>query len=267
MKVSTEVLSVLSTCLAVDGINARIVQQLDRKLYTQVNKVLEACGGTWNRKAKAHVFAGLGEGDVDAAIEQVLATGEVLVAKSDLCFFPTPVALARRLVKAIGVEPGHVVLEPSAGTGRIVDAINEAGGISQAAERDPKMRAALKGRARWVYDVESYRPVRPTDVDDFMTISSDNTAYDRVAMNPPFTKSGLGDGLDHVLHALKFLKPGGKLGAIMPQGVVFRQDRRHRAFREELAQHDASYTDLPEGAFKESGTGVRTVLVVAERVS
>jgi predicted RNA methylase len=263
MKVSTEVLRVLSTCLRFDGNCVVIVQQLDRKLYTHVNKVLEACGGTWSRKARAHVFIAW---DPAEKIEQVLATGEVTVAKSDLCFFPTPVALARRLVKAIDIQPGHVVLEPSAGTGRIVEAINEAGGYSQAVERDPAMRAALVGKACFVYDVESYRPRDPSEVDDFLTIDPTHAAFDRVAMNPPFTKCGLGDGLDHVLHALKFLKVGGKLGAIMPNGILFREDRRHRAFRDALP-YGTTFTELPEGAFKESGTNVRTVLVVAERVS
>jgi N12 class adenine-specific DNA methylase len=31
---------------------------LDRKLYQQVNKALESAGGVWNRKAKAHLFSG-----------------------------------------------------------------------------------------------------------------------------------------------------------------------------------------------------------------
>ena len=33
-----------------------IVQQLDRNDYVKVNKALEALGGKWNRKAKAHLF-------------------------------------------------------------------------------------------------------------------------------------------------------------------------------------------------------------------
>lgn len=254
MKVSTEVLRVLSTCLRVDGVQAVIIEQLDRKLYTGVNKVLEACGGTWNRKARAHVFAGLGEGDVDAAIEQVLATGEVMVAKSDLCFFPTPERLASRLISAIGVQPGHTVLEPSAGTGRLVKAAQAAGAAVIACERDPKMRAALKTIADGVMDGDDFLKIRPV------------ARFSGVAMNPPFTKCGDGDGLDHVLHALKFLKRGGKLGAIMPQGILFREDRRHRAFRDALP-FGTTFTELPEGSFKESGTGVRTVLVVAEVVS
>lgn len=35
-----------------------IQEQLDRKLYEAVNKALEAAGGRWNKKAKAHVFKG-----------------------------------------------------------------------------------------------------------------------------------------------------------------------------------------------------------------
>ena len=50
-----EVLTVLST-VEIEGNNVRITAQLDRKLYLAVNKVLDRIGGTWNKKAKAHVF-------------------------------------------------------------------------------------------------------------------------------------------------------------------------------------------------------------------
>lgn len=252
MKVTTEVLSVLSTCLRIDGINVVIAQQLDRKLYVGVNKVLEACGGTWSRKARAHVFVAW---DPAEKIEQVLATGEVTVAKSDLCFFPTPVALAKRLVQATGVDVGHRALEPSAGSGRIVDALLLAGANPTACERDNAMRAALEQRGTF--------GVAP--VDDFMKLPPVRL-YDRVVMNPPFTKCGEGDGLDHVLHALKFLRPGGRLGAIMPNGILFREDRRHRAFRYALP-FGTTFTELPEDSFKESGTRVRTVMLIAEVAS
>ncbi len=34
-----------------------ITRQLDRKQYQRTNELLETAGGTWSRKAKAHVFS------------------------------------------------------------------------------------------------------------------------------------------------------------------------------------------------------------------
>ncbi len=55
IRLSSEALRVLESGVEVKGSSLRITQQLDRKLYTAVNKVLEALGLKWSRKEKAHV--------------------------------------------------------------------------------------------------------------------------------------------------------------------------------------------------------------------
>jgi len=87
-------------------------------------------------------------------------------------------------------------------------------------------------------------------------------SFDRVVMNPPF--SGRAD-IAHVRHAHSFLRPGGRLAAIMSNGVAFREDRLAREFREFVAANDGVISPNPDGAFLESGTGVRTVTVVLEK--
>lgn len=62
----------------------RITQQLDRPTYEAVNKVLEALGGQWNRKAKGHLFPQNPRPELEAA----LGNGVVIVEKDG--FFPTP---------------------------------------------------------------------------------------------------------------------------------------------------------------------------------
>src|SRR3972149_847602 len=54
-EIPEEVLVVLRRAV-IEGTRLRIVEQLDRKLYVAVNKGLEAAGGKWDRKAKAHTF-------------------------------------------------------------------------------------------------------------------------------------------------------------------------------------------------------------------
>ena len=61
MQVSQDVLAVLSRA-ETTGNELKLVDQLDRQLYTRTNKVLEAAGGKWDRKAQAHLF------DIEAAI-------------------------------------------------------------------------------------------------------------------------------------------------------------------------------------------------------
>jgi hypothetical protein len=51
-------------------------------------------------------------------------------------------------------------------------------------------------------------------------------------MNLPFAKQ---DDIRHVLHALKFLKPGGHLVAIMSASTMFRANKLATDFRELVA--------------------------------
>ncbi len=94
-------------------------------------------------------------------------------------------------------------------------------------------------------------------VADFLEVPP-RAVYDRVLMNPPF--SGQAD-IRHVTHALGFVKPGGMVVAVMSAGVAFRTDKATAEFREMVTASGGEITPLPEGAFKASGTDVRTVLV------
>lgn len=264
MKISPDVMSLLSL-VACSGTKAVIVEKLDRKNYQAVNKVLEALGGKWNRAAKAHLFPS----DAQALLDMAMVTGEV-TTRQDIGFFPTPAPLARQLVTDLRVKPGMIALEPSAGTGRIVDALLEAGANVVACERDEKMRTALGLRSLG----SNGKPHLAVSVcDDFMRfmippdtgwISKDG-AFDIVAMNPPFLRSGLGDHLDHVRRAFDMLRSGGRLKSIMPVSVEFRQDRRYHEFREWVLDLGGEIERLPDLSFRESGTDVNTCTVYIEK--
>lgn len=238
-------------------VHIRIAGQLDRALYTKVNKVLEACGGKWSRHHKAHLL----ENDALQQLETAIVNGEVSTRR-DVGFFETPKPLAKQLVAMADVQPGHVVLEPSAGTGRIVDAIRAAGGDYIFCERDELMRSYLWKRKDALVGYHSDN--------DFLDLPiAGPYALDRVVMNPPFCKVGKGDHLDHVRHAFAMLMAGGPskqrgdkiLVSVLPAGVKFRTDRRHAEFREWFVSEAGELTDLPDGSFKASGTGVRTCVL------
>lgn len=69
-----------------------------------------------------------------------------------------------------------------------------------------------------------------------------------IVMNPPFSK---GQDIKHVMHARRFLRADGLLIAIVSAGS------RTEAALQPLAD---SWDEIPADTFKESGTGVRTIL-------
>jgi len=91
--------------------------------------------------------------------------------------------------------------------------------------------------------------------------------FDTVLMNPPFERiEGVGaQDAAHVQRAYDMLAPGGRLVAIMGEGVFFRSYKQETLFREWLEERGATVIELPEGAFKQSGTMVRTRMVVIDR--
>lgn len=81
---------------------------------------------------------------------------------------------------------------------------------------------------------------------------------DAVCLNPPF--SG-GRDMAHIQHALRWLKPGGKLVAIASTTWQRQGSRDAVAFRSLLDELDARIEQIPAGTFSEAGTQVPTVLI------
>lgn len=256
MQVGTDVLNVLSN--AVINENALILTgTLDRKLYVATNKVLEAAGGKWSRKAQAHVF----EGDAADLMDSIILTGTVTDRKQELGYFPTPQPVVALLLEQADIEAGNLVLEPSAGQGAIAVAVAKLGAIVHCFEIDPtnsdKLATALFAVA----------PEYSVSTRDFLTVERPQAnfrgdLYDRVVMNPPFAKQ---QDIKHVLHAFEFLNPGGRLVSVMSAGVSFRTNKLTEDFRQFVDAHDGDIAPLPADSFVESGTGVSTVIVTMNK--
>lgn len=232
-----------------DGAYGKIDRQLDRQEYIAVNKVLEACGGKWNRKAKAHTFETPSARD---AVEAVLESGRIVDPKQYFQFFETPPELAAMVVELADLRPGQTVLEPSAGKGALCRAIGskyESIAI-QAYELNPQLEEPLR----------AHPDIAHVTIGDFLAEPA-RAIYDRVVMNPPFSRQ---QDIDHVRHAFDFLLPGGKLVAIMSPGFTFRSNRKSREFKQFVDEHEGVVHQNPADAFKSSGTTVSTVTVVLE---
>ncbi|MEV4748976.1 DUF3560 domain-containing protein [Streptosporangium sp. NPDC049248] len=187
-------------------------------------------------------------------IEQLRAAAQMasnVVVSRDREAFVSPPAVVARLMEVADIQPGMAVLEPSAGTGNIAAAAVEAGAVVDCVELDNGLANVLVER------VPGVNCVRRQDFLELDRVEQD--AYDRVVMNPPF--SG-GQDIAHVTHALSFVKPGGRLVAVMGAGVTFHKVKVAVEFRQLIEDRGGDIIPLPPDAFTTSGTTVNTVIVV-----
>jgi protein-L-isoaspartate O-methyltransferase len=91
---------------------------------------------------------------------------------------------------------------------------------------------------------------------DFLEQNGNLGTFDRILMNPPFEN---GADIKHIQHAMKMLKPGGRLVAICANGP------RQQSTLKPLAENSGGwYEDLPAGTFASQGTNVNTALLLIE---
>jgi hypothetical protein len=255
MKIPSPVLDVLRHSTVTDTVLLLPPQQLDRKLYEQVNKALAAMGGKWSRSAKGHTF----EFDPGDVLAEVVATGEVLDWKKQAQFFETPAEVAGSLVLQADLAGAKDlrILEPSAGRGaiaaRIVSAMDPSCTL-HLLEKEDRNREALHQWAAKQRGVDIAFVNPPGH--DFLQLAG-NTPYDRIIANPPFSRR---QDARHVLHMWECLAPGGVLASAMSPGVEFRQEREYHAVRG-LIDGYGTWERLPAGSFKASGTEVSTGIV------
>ncbi|HCL3680735.1 TPA: PLxRFG domain-containing protein [Pseudomonas aeruginosa] len=170
-----------------------------------------------------------------------------------LDFFPTSAAVTEEAVDAADIQEGMDVLEPSAGMGHMADAIREQTGV------EPDV-VELSSERRELLEAKGYNLVGS----DFMEVSGKQ--YDRIVMNPPFSK---GRDIQHVQHAYSLLKPGGRLVAIMGEGAFFQSNKAAENFRAWLDGLGATSERLPEGSFMDPAlpvnTGVNARMVVIDK--
>lgn len=174
--------------------------------------------------------------------------------------FFTPGNLAERIFNRYVSErilPGVTVLEPSAGQGALARHAVEAGAIVDCVE-------IQAGNAHELAKSGLYRSVECRDFLHLDPPLNPARLYDIIVMNPPFDR---GRDCDHVRHAWKFLKPGGRLFAIMAARAEFGDDARHKALHAIVEEAEGTYGrnakwfDLPERSFASVGTNVNTVLL------
>lgn len=243
MKASDEVLAILRQAI-IDNDGLTLVGKLDRKAYQDVNKFLEAAGAKWNKKAKRHLFTG----NSKIEIESLLGTGEIVHKKNLFQSFYTPEDVARKLVELVGVKPGDNCLEPSAGHGAIARHLHRCHANVTCVDIDPQATKALISEGFTTFEIDFLK----------CDIAMLDGPFDRIVMNPPFTKN---QAFQHIIHAHLMLVPnGGTLVSVLPNGKPTGKKLRDD-WDNLVATYGEYLEDLPEGTFKESGTSIRTRVI------
>jgi len=246
-ELTTEAVETLKNC-RVEGHVVKLPEaQLDRNVYLEVKNRLELIGGKWKTgKISGFVF----NEDPTELLEQI-ANGQQRNIKKEFQFFGTPDKLADRLVSLAEIKSTDRVLEPSAGQGAIVRAINRV---------HPEM----------MVDCFELMPLNQTFLkkiptvnlkgDDFIRAEA-HANYDVIIANPPFSKN---QDIDHIYEMMNCVREGGRIVSLSSKHWQISNNTREREFRNELKKYNAQIIDIPAGEFKESGTNISTCIVVID---
>lgn len=182
--------------------------------------------------------------------------------------FSTPPSLAMVATHALGIRPGEVVMEPSAGVGGLASWARAAGANVQTNEIAPRRTALLR-----------HLGFEPTEVNaellnDTLAHSHPDLALPTaVLMNPPFSATGgrvkahkNKYGLSHITQALQRVQEGGRVVAIMGQGVAMDRPSAEGFWRKLAETHNIrANISLPGAEYRKYGTDFPNQLIVIDK--
>ena len=222
--------------------------------YTAVKKLLTGtCGGKYHRGG-FFTFP-----EPAALIQDRIVRGEQRDTKKELQQFDTSEDLGNEMIEALELELDELrehstFLEPSAGTGILARLF-----LEKVPTATVQMVEIDNARVDKLITADWLTENTWIENEDFINDFEAEEPFDYILMNPPFTKN---QDVDHVTKAFHLLAPGGRLVAIMSPSWTFGQQKKQEAFRQLVEEHSWRPPEkIEEGAFKKSGTNVRTVMV------
>lgn len=238
---------VLQNCTVEGNVIKLPEVQLERKLYMEVAKSLELIGGKWKG---GKVFGFVFPNDPTELLEQI-ANDEKRNLKKEFQFFATPEPLAEKLVSMAEIENHHSILEPSAGQGAIVKAINRATG-----GQDVHCYEAMPVNQTILRKISTVKFLG----EDFLKHTGDQ--FDRIIANPPFSRN---QDIDHIRKMYSCLKPGGRLVTISSKHWQYSSNKKETEFKQWLSEVDALVEEIEAGTFKESGAVVGGLIITINK--
>ena len=244
----TNYIEVLNKCSFEDNIVKLPTTQLDRKLYLEVAKNLELIGGKWKGgKVMGFVF----QEDPTQLLKEI-ASGNKRNIKKEFQFYATPDYLADYLVQLASLETTDIILEPSAGQGAIIKAINKVCKSIPDCFELLELNQQIILKSDLNYTIIGY---------DFLK-ERKKIFYSKIIANPPFSKN---QDIDHVLEMYACLRKGGRIVSITSESWMNGNQKKQLNFQQWVQDVNASIYDIPKGSFKQSGTMVGGKILVIDK--
>jgi type I restriction enzyme M protein len=226
----------------------------------------------------------------------------IMSAQGDAGQFRTPRHIIDFMVDVINPTKNDKVLDPACGTGGFLvstykhileqhDGKDDPNNLEQALTPDErkKLMNNLEG-----YDIDPSM-VRIAQVNMYLhlfknpkiyqydSLTSDDRwsdKFDVVLANPPFmspkgginphSKFAIQSSRSEILfvdYIANHLKPSGRAAIIVPEGVIFKNDKSHRVLRKDLIENGlVAVLSLPAGVFKPY-SGVKTSILVIDKAA
>lgn len=252
-KISPEVETILRSGVC-DSATFTLVTQLDRKMYDAVNKVLDLSGFKWDRKSKKHLAT---NGSAAETLANALGDGKIFDPKKEFDFFQTPEDLALRMAEMLNAKPHHLILEPSAGGGRLCRAVTD-------------FNPEIKNKQVYCFEVQE-KLNDDLERSGFRTLGYDFVEgsrnfpghFDRCIGNPPFSNA---QDLTHFRLMYDCLKSGGRMVCITGTSWQWRTQKKFVEFKTWFNElPDTTVEELSAGTFKDSGTNVPALLITVDK--
>jgi len=231
--------------------------------YDRLRWVMESYGGRWNERCKGFKFNEFDDEKLksikaDLSVGFVNLSEEKRTREKD-AFFPTPVKIVDKMIEIAGLKPDSIMLESSAGTGRILD---EARKIVNSL--DNFVVIELNESRQQVLRSKGYHVDFGGTFEDSLKdpeILKKLKRCDKVVINPPF-KNDM--DVKHLLISYMVCADKADIVSIMQENSLYYSRSIHKVFKEflNLIGKDAyEVKSLPAGSFKSEMTTVDTVII------
>lgn len=208
-----------------------------------------------------------------AEMENTVVTRAVSLETRDKQQFSTPLPLSEGMAIAAGVRAGEVVMEPSAGTGNLIEPFVARPDVRLwVNEFDPSRVEVLRGAGYpEAHEGDFFRPlgISPQVVVSnppwgSLVTGTGKKKYRHGPITMPVKQTDIAQG--HMVHALRALAAGGR-GVFLVGENYFNDSQA--PFRKWLAENYALRATVtsPPGAYKRRGTDYGSVMLVVDKVA
>lgn len=224
--------------------------RFDKREYSDLKTLLLKSGGTY--KSNAFIFKEPAQDIYDR-----LLGGEDLDFKKKFQYFPTPEKLADKLVELANIKPGDSILEPSAGQGAIIRAINKV------CDNIVDYFEIMDFNVKTLETIIDNGDLHAQYVGRDFLLGNTSYKYDKIIANPPFSKN---QDIDHIRQMWKHLNFNGRIVTVCSQHWTFSTGTKELAFKDWLSNVKHELIEVKAGTFKESGTNIATYILIINKV-